>query len=134
MEPKDDHNEEKQSMNEYAEDYDTNSCCICLDSYEHKNYITPTCSHKLCLDCFMKLNDTCRGEHVLCPLCREQICNVYAANAANAANAEQSDEELPQWVTLIENDIASMSFRVQQTNDVPWFLQNLIPDLSGAVL
>lgn len=52
------------------------SCPICIESIGERNYIVPSCGHKVCVNCFMKNMTMNRGSGCLCSLCRAQIVSV----------------------------------------------------------
>ena len=52
------------------------SCPICIESIGERNYIVPSCGHKVCVNCFVKNMTMNRGTGCLCSLCREQIVSV----------------------------------------------------------
>ena len=49
------------------------SCPICIESIGERNYIVPSCGHRVCVDCFVKNMTMNRGSGCLCSLCRAQI-------------------------------------------------------------
>jgi hypothetical protein len=52
------------------------SCPICIESIGERNYIVPSCGHKVCVNCFVKNITMNRGTGCLCSLCRAQIVSV----------------------------------------------------------
>ena len=52
------------------------SCPICIESIGERNYIVPSCGHKVCVNCFVKNMNMNRGSGFLCSLCRAQIVSV----------------------------------------------------------
>ena len=52
------------------------SCPICIESIGERNYIVPSCGHRVCVDCFVKNMTMNRGSGCLCSLCRAQIVSV----------------------------------------------------------
>ena len=52
------------------------SCQICIESIGERNYIVPSCGHKVCVNCFVKNITMNRGTGCLCSLCRAQIVSV----------------------------------------------------------
>jgi hypothetical protein len=52
------------------------SCPICIESIGERNYIVPSCGHKVCVNCFVKNMTMNRGSGCLCSLCRSQIVSV----------------------------------------------------------
>ena len=52
------------------------SCPICIESIGERNYIVPSCGHKVCVNCFVKNITMNRGSGCLCSLCRAQIVSV----------------------------------------------------------
>jgi hypothetical protein len=54
----------------------TESCPICIESIGERNYIVPSCGHRVCVDCFVKNITMNRGSGCLCSLCRAQIVSV----------------------------------------------------------
>ena len=52
------------------------SCPICIESIGERNYIVPSCGHKVCVNCFVKNMNMNRGSGCLCSLCRAQIVSV----------------------------------------------------------
>ena len=52
------------------------SCPICIESIGERNYIVPSCGHKVCVNCFVKNMTMNRGSGCLCSLCRTQIVSV----------------------------------------------------------
>jgi hypothetical protein len=54
----------------------TESCPICIESIGERNYIVPSCGHRVCVDCFVKNMTMNRGSGCLCSLCRAQIVSV----------------------------------------------------------
>ena len=52
------------------------SCPICIESIGERNYIVPSCGHRVCVNCFVKNMTMNRGSGCLCSLCRTQIVSV----------------------------------------------------------
>lgn len=52
------------------------SCPICIESIGERNYIVPSCGHRVCVNCFVKNMTMNRGSGCLCSLCRAQIVSV----------------------------------------------------------
>jgi hypothetical protein len=52
------------------------SCPICIESIGDRNYIVPSCGHRVCVNCFVKNMTMNRGSGCLCSLCRAQIVSV----------------------------------------------------------
>jgi hypothetical protein len=52
------------------------SCPICIESIGERNYIVPSCGHKVCVNCFVKNMTMNRGSGCLCSLCRSQIVSM----------------------------------------------------------
>lgn len=57
-------------------DNNVESCPICIESIGERNYIVPSCGHRVCVDCFVKNMTMNRGSGCLCSLCRAQIVSV----------------------------------------------------------
>jgi hypothetical protein len=63
-------------MDTYSREINENnveSCPICIESIGERNYIVPSCGHKVCVNCFVKNMTMNRGTGCLCSLCRAQI-------------------------------------------------------------
>ncbi len=52
------------------------SCPICIESIGDRNYIVPSCGHRVCVNCFVKNMTMNRASGCLCSLCRAQIVSV----------------------------------------------------------
>jgi len=48
-------------------------CPICMDSMGERNYIVPSCGHKLCMKCFIMNITKNVNSGCLCSLCRAKI-------------------------------------------------------------
>ena len=48
-------------------------CPICMDSMGERNYIVPSCGHKLCMNCFITNITKNVNSGCLCSLCRVKI-------------------------------------------------------------
>jgi len=52
---------------------ENNDCPICMDCMGDRNYIVPSCGHKICMKCFITNITINRESGCLCSLCRERI-------------------------------------------------------------
>ena len=71
-------NEDKENDKDSREINENNveSCPICIESIGERNYIVPSCGHRVCVNCFVKNMTMNRGSGCLCSLCRAQIVSV----------------------------------------------------------
>jgi hypothetical protein len=70
------HNVERELKNAIDKENNVESCPICIESIGERNYIVPSCGHKVCVNCFVKNMTMNRGSGCLCSLCRTQIVSV----------------------------------------------------------
>lgn len=69
-------NADKENDNREIKENNVDSCPICIESIGERNYIVPSCGHKVCVNCFVKNMTMNRGTGCLCSLCRAQIVSV----------------------------------------------------------
>lgn len=69
-------NVDKENDSREINENNVESCPICIESIGERNYIVPSCGHKVCVNCFVKNMTMNRGTGCLCSLCREQIVSV----------------------------------------------------------
>ena len=69
-------NADKENDNREIKENNVDSCPICIESIGERNYIVPSCGHKVCVNCFVKNMTMNRGSGCLCSLCRAQIVSV----------------------------------------------------------
>lgn len=70
------HNIERELKNAIDKENNVESCPICIESIGERNYIVPSCGHRVCVNCFVKNMTMNRGSGCLCSLCRAQIVSV----------------------------------------------------------
>ena len=71
-----DNDKDKYTDSREINENNVESCPICIESIGERNYIVPSCGHKVCVNCFVKNMTMNRGSGCLCSLCRSQIVSV----------------------------------------------------------
>lgn len=60
---------EDNNLNDHKKQKIYDTCPVCLNDMEEKNYVITNCNHKFCFSCLM----TCCSHKNECPLCRAEI-------------------------------------------------------------